>query len=179
MNRPGTAPLDTAPDQAGIASFTVCGDVAQPITLTVADLRDGWRQHSADVTFDCATNGPQHRAYEGPLLYDIMRSAQPGFDPERRKDRSRFLLSISGGDGHHTVLSWAEIDPDFAASPVLLATRLDDTALDVAGTQLVVPRDRCGARYIGAITTIWTGTCPPIAASVPASDVGRRLGQRA
>lgn len=101
MNRPGTAPLDTAPDQAGIASFTVCGDVARPITLTVADLRDGWRQHSTDVTFDCATNGPQHRAYEGPLLYDIMRSAQPGFDPERRKDRSRFLLSISGGDGHH------------------------------------------------------------------------------
>ncbi|MGW2860197.1 molybdopterin-dependent oxidoreductase [Streptomyces sp. NPDC001205] len=159
MDQPSTAPRSTA-----LASFTVCGDVAQPLTLTVADLRDRWPQHGADVTFDCATNGPQHHSFEGPLLYDVIGAARPAFDPKRRKDRSRFLLAISGGDGHHTVLSWGEIDPDFASAPVLLATRLDGKDLDDAGTQLVVPWDRCGARYISTITRLWTGTYRPFAA---------------
>ena len=154
MSRQSTAPLATS---TAVASFDICGEVAQPVTLTVADLRDGWQQHRADVTFDCATNGPQHHRFEGALLHDVVRAAQPGFDPRRRKDRSRFVLAVSGGDGHHTVLSWGEIDPDFGSSPVLLATRLDGTDLDAAGSQLVVPTDRCGARYVSAITSIWTG----------------------
>ncbi|MEU6945558.1 hypothetical protein ABZ957_10025 [Streptomyces sp. NPDC046316] len=28
-----------------------------------------------------------------------------------------------------------------------------------AGTQLVMPSDRCGARYISTVTRIWIGTC--------------------
>ncbi|MEV0323889.1 molybdopterin-dependent oxidoreductase [Streptomyces sp. NPDC050658] len=160
MSQPSAAPLTTASPQAGVASFVVCGDVAEPVTLTVADLRDGWPQHQADVTFDCATSGPQHHRFEGPLLSDVISAARPRFDPRSRKARSRFLLAVSGGDGHHTVLSWGEIDPDFAGAPVLLATRLDDAALDAVGSQLVVPWDRCGARYISAITGVWTGACP-------------------
>lgn len=64
----------------------------------------------------------------------------------------------TAGPQHHTVLSWAEIDPDFGNAPVLLATRMDDEELDAAGTQLVVPSDRCGARYVSAVTGIWIGT---------------------
>lgn len=75
----------------------------------------------------------------------------------RRKERSRFLVTVSGGDGHHTVLAWAEIDADFGNALVLLATRVDDEELDTAGTQLVVPSDRCGARYVSAVTGIWIG----------------------
>ncbi|MFJ2738796.1 molybdopterin-dependent oxidoreductase [Streptomyces sp. NPDC087440] len=138
----------------GVASFTVSGEIARPLTLTVAGLREGWPQHRAEVVFDCAKDGPQHHRFEGPLLHDVLRTAAPAFDPRRRKDRSRFLLVISGGDGHHTALSWAEIDPDFANSAILLATRCDDTDLDPEGSQLVVPTDRCGARYISAITAI-------------------------
>lgn len=70
-----------------------------------------------------------------------------------------FLLAVSGGDGHHAVLSWAEIDADFGNAPMLLATCLDGEDLDAAGTQLVVPSDRCGARYISAVTSIWIGAC--------------------
>lgn len=77
------------------------------------------------------------------------------------KDRSRFLLAVSGGDGHHSVLSWAELDADFGDSPVLLATRLDGEDLDEAGAQLVVPSDRCGARYVSAVTHVWFGALSP------------------
>ncbi|GHI88461.1 hypothetical protein Sxan_58250 [Streptomyces xanthophaeus] len=98
--------------------------------------------------------------FEGPLLRDVVADAGPAFDARRRKDRSRFLLAVSGGDGHHTVLSWAELDADFAAGPVLLATRLDGEELDEAVSQLVVPTDRCGARYVSAVTHVWFGALP-------------------
>lgn len=156
MSRLGT-PTRTIPVRTG--ALAMCGDVDRPATLTVADLRERWKQHESDVVFDCATNGPQHHTFAGPLLRDVVGDARPTFDPRRRKDRSRFLLAVSGGDGHHTVLSWAEIDADFGDTPVLLATRLDGQELDAVGSQLVVPSDRCGARYISAISSIWIGAC--------------------
>ncbi|MBT2543468.1 molybdopterin-dependent oxidoreductase [Streptomyces sp. ISL-44] len=124
-----------------MAKLMLHGDLDHPATLSVADLRE-WEQHRATVTFDCATNGPQHHVFEGPLLRDVIADAGPAFDARRRKDRSRFLIAISGGDGHHSVVSWAELDTDFGDSPVLLATRLDGEDLDEAGSQLVVPSDR-------------------------------------
>ncbi|MGN5634414.1 molybdopterin-dependent oxidoreductase [Streptomyces sp. AC154] len=140
--------------------FTLRGDVECPATLTVADLRGGWEQHRAEVVFDCATNGPQHHSFEGPLLREVVLDAHPVFDAHKRKDRSRYLLAVTGGDGHHTVLSWAEVDAEFGDVPVLLATSMDGRALDAAGSQLVVPADRCGARYISAITGVWVGAWP-------------------
>ncbi|MFB7591022.1 molybdopterin-dependent oxidoreductase [Streptomyces sp. NPDC056169] len=156
MSRPSTAP-PAMPVRAGV--FSVWGEVAHPTSLTVSDLRQGWEQHRAEVVFDCATAGPQRHTFAGPLLLEVLDRTHPGFDPARRKERSRFLLVVNGGDGHHAVLSWAEIDPDFGGSPVLLATRLDGEELDTAGAQLVVPSDRCGARYISAVTGIWIGGC--------------------
>ncbi|MEV7276064.1 molybdopterin-dependent oxidoreductase [Streptomyces sp. NPDC093111] len=141
-------------------AFALWGELARPALLTVADLRREWTGHRARVVFDCATAGPQHHTFEGPLLREVVGRARPEFDPARRKERSRFLLTVSGGDGHHTVLSWAEIDADFGDAPVLLATRMDGEDLDTAGTQLVVPSDRCGARYVSAVTGIWVGTLP-------------------
>ncbi|MFI9048599.1 molybdopterin-dependent oxidoreductase [Streptomyces sp. NPDC053427] len=151
------APADAAP--AGARRFVIRGQLDRPLALTVADLRERWVQRRAEVVFDCATNGPQHHTFEGPLLREVLGEARPAFDARRRKDRSRFLLAVTGGDGHHAVLSWAELDVDFGDAPILLATAMDGRALDEAGSQLVVPSDRCGARYISAITGIWVGTC--------------------
>jgi hypothetical protein len=90
------------------------------------------------------------------LLYDVLRAAGPAFDPVQRKDRLRFLIDVTGADGHRALPTWAEIAPDFADAPVLLATRIDDTRLDLAGPQLDVPQDRCGARHISGVTVIRT-----------------------
>ncbi|MFF2849644.1 molybdopterin-dependent oxidoreductase [Streptomyces sp. NPDC058001] len=154
----------------GASRFTVTGAVARPVRLTVAELRTSWPQHTADVVFDCATSGPRKHRFAGPLLREVVTAAGPAFDPRRRKDRSRYLLEITGGDGHGTVLSWAEVDEDFGNAPILLATSLDGHELDGTGTQLVVPWDRCGARYISGITRVWLGTCgsrqtPPVTPS--------------
>ncbi|MFE2985194.1 molybdopterin-dependent oxidoreductase [Streptomyces sp. NPDC059262] len=141
----------TAADPA--AELALTGDVARPARLTVPDLLD-WPQHTARVSFECATSGVQEHSFAGPLLHDVLHDAGPGFDPARRKDRLRFLIAVTGADGHHALLSWAEIDPDFGRAPVLLAVTIDDTPLDRAGPQLVLPQDRCGARHIGGINAI-------------------------
>ncbi|MER5531242.1 molybdopterin-dependent oxidoreductase [Streptomyces sp. NPDC002677] len=136
-----------------LAELDLTGDLARPARLTVSDLLR-WPQHQARVSFECATSGVQRHGFTGPLLYDVLSDAGPGFDPARRKDRLRFLIAVTGADGHHTLLSWAEIDPDFAHAPVLLAVGIDGTPLDLAGPQLVLPQDRCGARHISGITAI-------------------------
>ncbi|MFL4902849.1 molybdopterin-dependent oxidoreductase [Streptomyces sp. MMS24-I2-30] len=136
-----------------LAELTLTGDLARPVRLTVPDLL-GWPQHRVRFSFECATSGMQHHRFTGPLLYDVLSDAGPGFDPVRRKDRLRFLIAVNGADGHHALLSWAEIDPDFAHEPVLLAVSIDDTPLDRHGPQLVLPQDRCGARHISGINGI-------------------------
>ncbi|MFI9833832.1 molybdopterin-dependent oxidoreductase [Streptomyces sp. NPDC051913] len=147
-------PLAAARTAAGpAAELVLAGDLSRPARLTVPDLR-AWPQHRTEAAFECATSGIQHHTFTGPLLYDVLTDAGPVFDPARRKDRLRFLIAVRGTDGHHALLSWAEIDPDFGRAPVLLAVTLDATPLDRAGPQLVLPQDRCGARYISGIEAI-------------------------
>ncbi|MFD4529686.1 molybdopterin-dependent oxidoreductase [Streptomyces sp. NPDC058470] len=136
-----------------VAELVLTGDLARPARLTVPDLL-AWPQHRVRVSFECATSGIQHHRFAGPLLHDVLSDAGPVFDPARRKDRLRFLIAVSGMDGHHALLSWAEIDPDFGRAPVLLAASIDDTRLDRAGPQLVLPQDRCGGRHISGINAI-------------------------
>ncbi|MFF3643262.1 molybdopterin-dependent oxidoreductase [Streptomyces sp. NPDC002564] len=138
----------------GTSRLVVVGAVDRPVRLSVADLRRRWPAREAAVTFECATSGSRRHTFRGPLLREVVVTAGPGFDAARRKDRSRFLLEVTGEDGHATVLSWAEIDEDFGNAPVLLATELDGLELDSLGSQLVVPTDHCGARYISGITRI-------------------------
>ncbi|MDQ0792393.1 hypothetical protein [Streptomyces sp. B1I3] len=52
------------------------------------------------------------------MPHDVLDAAGPGFDRARRTDRLRFLLAATGADGHHVLLSRAEIDLDFELAPV-------------------------------------------------------------
>ncbi|WP_037850885.1 molybdopterin-dependent oxidoreductase [Streptomyces sp. NRRL S-340] len=143
----------TGPAAGPQAELVLDGDLERPARLTVSDLL-AWPQHAAQVTFECATSGVRHHRFTGPLLHDVLTDAGPAFDPARRKDRLRFLIAVRGTDGHHTLLSWAEIDPDFGRAPVLLAVALDGTPLGSTGTQLVLPQDRCGGRYVSGVEAI-------------------------
>lgn len=136
-----------------VAELVLTGDVSRPARMTVSELL-AWPQHEAQVSFECATSGTRRHLFTGPLLHEVLLSAGPVFDPAKRKDRLRFLIAVRGADGHHAMLSWAEIDPDFGRAPVLLAVTIDDTTLDRAGPQLVLPQDRCGARHISGIDAI-------------------------
>jgi hypothetical protein len=132
------------------------GHLDQPSDLTVEELR---RLPSERVTagFNCRTSGARQHLFEGPRLWDVLRAAGPRVDLDTRKARLRYLLTVSGADGHFALLSWAEIDPDFGGQQILLATSIDGVPLDADGPQLVVPADTCGARYVSGITAVWVG----------------------
>nr|WP_042421583.1 molybdopterin-dependent oxidoreductase [Streptacidiphilus anmyonensis] len=129
------------------------GDLRRPRQLTAADLR-AWMEHTARADFACATSGTQQHTFAGPLLYDVLRDAEPRFAPTARKERARFLVCVRGADGHRALLSWAEIDPEFSAFPVLLAMTVDGVRMDRQGPQLVVPQDHCGTRYIQHVVAV-------------------------
>ncbi|MFG3104428.1 hypothetical protein ACGFZL_28475 [Streptomyces sp. NPDC048182] len=145
------APLGTAAE--AVVEIALTGDLAGPALLSVPRLR-AYPQHTARVVFDCATSGSRHHTFTGPLLHDVLAAAGPRFDAARRKDRLRFLIAVRGADGHHALLSWAEIDPDFGRAPVLLALTLDGGPPPGARPQLVLPQDRCGARYVSGVEAI-------------------------
>ncbi|MEU8268121.1 hypothetical protein AB0B89_13220 [Sphaerisporangium sp. NPDC049002] len=135
------------------ARVRLAGDLRAPGQLTVEDLR-GMPQREAEATFLCRRSGVRRHHFAGPLLVDVARAAEPTFDASGRKDRLRFLVSVLGGDGHHAVLSWGEIDPEFGNAEVLLAVQMDGRDLDEQGPHLVVPGDRCGGRHISRIVEI-------------------------
>lgn len=145
--------LEAAATTAGqVPELALTGDVARPARLTVPDLLT-WPQYETDVSFECATSGVQHqtvhRAVAARRAHGRRAPLRPGPAqgppalPDRRVRR----------DGHHVLLSWAEIDPDFGQARVLLAVTIDGTPLDRAGPQLLLPQDRCGARHVSGINT--------------------------
>ncbi|WP_329491791.1 molybdopterin-dependent oxidoreductase [Kitasatospora sp. NBC_01246] len=135
-------------------SIRLHGLLDEPAELTVAQLRD-LPSHHVEARFNCLGNGDQRHGFDGPRLWDVVRAARPRVDLQGRRERLRFLLTVTGADGHCAVVSWAEIDPDFGGQQILLATSIDGAPLDTAGPQLVVPADYCGARYISGITEVW------------------------
>ncbi|MFC4009953.1 hypothetical protein ACFOY2_22180 [Nonomuraea purpurea] len=133
--------------------MTLSGEIRAPAWLSVAMLRS-MPQREVTVTFECRSSGLRRHYFTGPLLIDVLRAAEPLFDPDERKDRLRFLISVLGRDGHRAVVSWGEIDPEFGNTPAVLAVSMDCRRLDGEGPHLVMPGDRCGARHISQVTDI-------------------------
>ncbi|WP_219469196.1 hypothetical protein [Nonomuraea rhizosphaerae] len=145
--------IDPHRDATADKAARLSGDVRTPALLSVATLRS-MPQRETTVSFECRTSGLRRHYFGGPLLLDVLRAAEPLFDPGERKDRLRFLVSVLGRDGHHAVLSWGEIDPEFGDTPALLAVAMDCRDLDDEGPHLVMPGDRCGGRHISQVTDI-------------------------
>ena len=141
--------------QAPPATFTVGGEVNNPSTQTVADLAK-LPQHNLRVKF-ISGKGAERHTYRGPYLYDVVNQAEPDFDPDIKNDELRFYVSATGSDGYAAIVSWGEIDPDFAGRKILLAVSEDGRSLAADGPRLVVPRDRHGGRYVTNVVSIRVG----------------------
>jgi hypothetical protein len=139
-----------------IARVRLGGDVERARVLTVPELRT-LPQRTIEAAFGCRRVGAQRHLFEAVPLLDVAVAAGPRFDPDLAKDRLRYLLAVSGRDGHCAVFSWGEIDPGYGGGEALLATSMDGVPLDEAGPHLVVPRDRAGGRYISQVASIWVG----------------------
>ncbi|MFE1869429.1 molybdopterin-dependent oxidoreductase [Streptomyces sp. NPDC059496] len=139
----------------------IAGEVDKPYTITLADLRK-LPQAEASVEFISA-KGDQKHTYQGVLLHEVLKAAQPRFDPSKKNGQLRGVVAATGGGDYRAVFAWAEIDPGFAKSQILLAVSEDGTAFeDSAGPRLVVPQDTRGGRYVSELNQLWVGTVDPV-----------------
>ncbi|MFJ3788799.1 molybdopterin-dependent oxidoreductase [Kitasatospora sp. NPDC090091] len=135
----------------------ITGQVDKPYTVTVADVRK-LPQVSVPVEFTSA-KGPQAHTYEGALLNTVLTAAAPRFDQSKKNPFLRGVVVATGGGDYRAVLAWAELDPGFAKSQVLLAVSEDGKPFDdAAGPRLVVPQDTKGGRYVSELNQLWVGT---------------------
>ena len=88
----------------------------------------------------------------GVPLLDLLQRAKPKFDPKKKRDLLRYAVLVHATDGYAAAISWGEIDPDFAAKPVLVTVEENDKRLSRPG--LIVPGDKHGGRHVYDIDRI-------------------------
>jgi hypothetical protein len=126
-NPPSFVPPVSAPPPG---SVTINGDVANPTTLTYAQL--------------------QALPQASPTLYSVLAAAAPKFLACDPNDKTRFDVEVtSSEDGNANLVSWTEIDPSLNGNQVLLSLIEDGHSTLTTDTdpRLTVPGDVKGGRY--------------------------------
>ncbi|MEV6868486.1 molybdopterin-dependent oxidoreductase [Streptosporangium subroseum] len=151
------APATTATHQASPAAppVKIRGDVAHPRSFTLARLRS-LPQHTVRVRYQ-TSKGTEKHTFTGPLLLDVLTLAEPRFKAETKNDQLRFFAAATGSDGYRAIVSFAELDPAFSGTKVLLAVSQDGASLAAQGPRLVVPADVKGGRYVSGVVHIHVG----------------------
>lgn len=128
--------------------------VKQPAALTVADLQK-LPTETTDVGFG-THEGTERHTYHGVRLYTVIDQGGLQLDSERKNDQLRKYVLVTAKDGYQAVLSWGEIDPEYANAPILLAWEEDGQTLTGKDgpVRLVVPTDEEGGRYVSGVVRV-------------------------
>jgi len=133
--------------------IAITGAVEHPRTLTLADLK-----HEPAVTQAVALktgHGTLSGSFTGTSLWALLQQAAIKTVAGGKNDVIRRTIIITGSDGYSTVLSAAEIDPEFGAAQALLAYERDGKPLAGPGfARLILPGDKSAGRAINGVTSI-------------------------
>jgi len=132
-----------SPPPAG--TIVVNGDVANPLTLTTAQLAQ-LGSRTMNVNFLNGAN-PVSASEQGPLLEDVIRMAKPKIDNRCPNDALRFYIQASATDGYSSLLSWGDISPLYGNRVPLLSVNENNVAL-TGGPRVLAPGDVRGGRYV-------------------------------
>jgi DMSO/TMAO reductase YedYZ molybdopterin-dependent catalytic subunit len=129
---------------AQAATLVVSGDVAQTLTITLADLKTMPR------TMVTVGEGAQQTTYEGVLVGELLKRAGVPLGRDLSGGALTTYVRASGADGYQVVFSVAELDPAFTANDVIVAdTGNGKPLLEAQGPfRLVAPRDKRAARGV-------------------------------
>ena len=128
----------------------VTGAVKQTLTLSADDLA---KMPRASVR---TTNNGIETIYEGVWLHEVLkRAGVPQGGELRGKALASYVLA-EAQDGYQVVFSLGELDPSFIDNEILLADTANGKPLFGAQGrfQLVVPKDKPGARSVRMLTKI-------------------------
>jgi DMSO/TMAO reductase YedYZ molybdopterin-dependent catalytic subunit len=131
-------------------SLTVGGNVAQNLTLTVADLK---RYPAHQVEYASRGSGEEKgaqpaRHYTGCLLRDVLAAAKP-VESKPRDFRKSYVVATAS-DGYEVVFSWAELFVSPIGDSVFVVYERDGAPLpdDEGRIALIVVTDTRPARHV-------------------------------
>ena len=133
------------------STLSVSGNVAQPLTLSVDDLRR-YPAHAVEYSPRNATSPtvsadpPRH--YTGCLLRDVLSAAKP--TEAKARDLRKSYVVASASDGYEVVFSWAELYVSPIGDDVYIVYERDGAPLadDEGRIALVTRGDRGPARHV-------------------------------
>ncbi|MBH8568133.1 molybdopterin-dependent oxidoreductase [Microvirga sp. STS02] len=146
---PLTAAAQTAALQTGVQ--VISANLAQPVLLGPAQMARLPRQQVTRPDHD-----GKNRTYSGVSLCAVLMAAGAKLGPDLpRKGMAHYVL-VSAADGYQAVFALAELNPDFAPRPVLLADRCDGQPLPAtAGPyQIIVPDEKKMGRCVRQVQSL-------------------------
>lgn len=124
----------------------IAGAVAQPITLSMADLRARFPAYSVDTSYANEVRVAK-ASYTGARLWDILQDT--GVQAGALAETTR--ITAQAADGFQCDIGWREFDPSGENKLILVAYLQNGQPIQnkYGPLRLVVPGDSQGLRYIG------------------------------
>ncbi|MGA2023714.1 MAG: molybdopterin-dependent oxidoreductase [Steroidobacteraceae bacterium] len=134
--------------------ISIDGAVEHPRPLTLADLK-GEPATTEAVSLKTG-KGVLTGSYTGVLLWTLLQQAVIKLPPGSKNDAMRHTIVVTASDGYTTVLSVAEIDPEFGDEQAIIAYAKDGQPLtDERGfARLILPADKSAGRAISGVASI-------------------------
>jgi len=137
-------------------TVTVGGNVSQPLSLTLADLK-GYPAHQIDYVpaqTESKSGTAPARRYTGCLLRDVLVGAKPVENKPRELRRSYVVATAS--DGYEVVFSWAELFVSPVGDNVYIVYERDGASLsdDEGRIALIVITDERPVRHVKWLQTL-------------------------
>jgi DMSO/TMAO reductase YedYZ molybdopterin-dependent catalytic subunit len=128
------------------------GAVAQPVTLTIDDLRERYQPHNVDTSY-ANDERVAKASFVGARVWDILESVGVVMNTEKPEMMRVMARSV---DGFRCVIKWHEFDPTADNKLILVAYIQDGQPIQGkhGPLRLVVPGDPQGLRYIGNLASI-------------------------
>jgi DMSO/TMAO reductase YedYZ molybdopterin-dependent catalytic subunit len=135
---------------ASEATLVIGGDVTQPLTITLADLK------AMPRTTVTVSEAGKDTIYDGVLVTELLKRAGAPVGRDLSGKAVATYVRASAKDGYQVVFSLAELDQGFTASDIIVADTIDGKALfDYQGPfRIVAPHDKRGARSIRMLQRI-------------------------
>jgi len=133
------------------ATLTVSGDIPAPLVMKAEDLAKMPRE-----TVSIPDQDGTKVEYEGVLLREILKRAGAPMDKALRGKALASYILATANDGYQVVFTIAEVAPEFANEPILVADKRDGKPLfQYQGPfRLVCPNDKAGARSVRMLETL-------------------------
>jgi DMSO/TMAO reductase YedYZ molybdopterin-dependent catalytic subunit len=136
--------------QTAPATLTISGDIPSQVVLKAEDLSKMPRE-----TVSIPDQDGTKIEYEGVPLREILKRAGAPMEKLRGKALASYILA-KAHDGYQVVFTLAEVSPDFANEPILVADKRDGKPLFgyQGPLRLVCPNDKAGARSVRMLETL-------------------------